>query len=73
MKRKASNLGVSLPKCRCCGNYWRPAPGVNATAAYCNRCAEQRHAAAASSFGLRRIRPADLTGDFVLPRRMRQT
>lgn len=72
MKRKASNLGVSLPKCRCCGNYWRPAPGVNATAAYCKRCAKQRHVAAASAFGLKCITSADLSDNFLLPRRMRR-
>jgi hypothetical protein len=73
MKRSKPNLGVSLPKCRCCGSYWRPAPGVNANAAYCKRCAKQRRAAAASAFGLKRITRADLTGDFLLPRRMRRT
>lgn len=71
MKRKSPNLGVSLPTCRCCGNYWRPAPGVNATAAYCKRCAKERQAKATASLGLKRITSADLSGRFLLPRRFR--
>ena len=73
MKRSEPNLEVSLPRCRCCGSYWRPALGVNANAAYCKRCVKQRRATAASAFGLKHITPADLTGNFLLPRRMRRT
>ena len=71
MKRKSPNLGVSLPKCRCCGNYWRPPQGVNANAAYCKRCAKERRAVATASLGLKRITSADLSGRFLLPRRFR--
>lgn len=71
MKRKAPNLGVSLPTCRCCGNYWRPAPGLVADAGYCKKCAKERRAVAASRLGLKPITAADLTGRYLLPRRFR--
>jgi len=73
MKRKTPNLGVSLPTCRCCGNYWRPAPGVNAAAAYCKRCAKSRHEAAATALGIKRLSPSDFKGGFLLPRRLRSS
>lgn len=73
MKRGTPNLGVSLPKCRCCGSYWRPAPGVNANAAYCKRCAKSRREKAAAPLGLKRITRADLTGSFLLPRWLRSS
>lgn len=73
MKRRAPNLGVSLPKCRCCGNHWRPALGVNANAAYCKRCAKDRHAQAASVLGLERLTPSDIKGAYLLPRRLRSS
>lgn len=73
MKRKAPNLGVSLPKCRCCGSFWRPAPGVNATAAYCKRCARLRRAEATVTMGLKPITASDLSGKFLLPRRLRSS
>lgn len=71
MKRKSPNLGVSLPTCRCCGNYWRPPQGVSASAAYCKRCAKERRANATTALGLKRITSADLSGRFLLPRRFR--
>lgn len=71
MKRKTSNLGVSLPKCRFCGSYWRPAPGVNASASYCKRCAKERHAQAATVLGLKRVSSSDIKGPYLLPRRLR--
>ena len=73
MKRKSPNIGVSLPKCRCCGNYWHPAPGVNANAAYCKRCAKERHAKAVGVFGLKRLSPSDIKGAYLLPRRLRSS
>lgn len=73
MKRKSPNLGVSLPTCRCCGNYWRPPQSVSASAAYCKRCAKQRRAAATASLGLKRITSADLSGSFLLPRKFRSS
>lgn len=73
MKRKSVNLGVSLPTCRCCGNYWRPPQGVNASAAYCKRCANERRAKATAALGLKQITPADLSGSFLLPRRFRSS
>lgn len=73
MKRKSLNLGVSLPKCRYCGNYWRPAPGVNANAAYCKWCAKARHEQAAAALGLKRLSPSDFKEGFLLPRRLRSS
>lgn len=71
MKRKAPNLGVSLPKCRCCGNYWRPPQGVSATAAYCKRCVKERRIVATTSLGLKQITTENISGHFLLPRRFR--
>jgi hypothetical protein len=73
MKRMSPNLAVSLPKCRCCGNFWRPALGVNANNDYCKRCAKLRHAEAAKEFGLKRLSPSDFKGGFLLPRRLRSS
>lgn len=73
MKRKTPNLGVSLPKCRCCGSHWRPAPGVNANAAYCKRCTKERHKQAASVLGLKRLSSTDIKGAYLLPRRLRSS
>lgn len=73
MKRKPPNLAVSLPKCHCCGNYWRPALGVNANNAYCKRCAKQRHEHTADALGLKRLSRVGITGDFLLPRRLRSS
>lgn len=73
MTRKSPNLCLSLPKCRCCGSHWRPAPGVNAEASYCKRCTKERREEAAFHFGLQPISHADLKGDFLLPRRLRST
>jgi len=71
MKRKSPNLGVSLPTCRCCGNYWRPPQGVSASATYCKRCAKERRSQAAAELGLKRITRADFRGNFLRPRRLR--
>lgn len=71
MRCKSPSLGLSLPRCRKCGRYWRPARGVVADAAYCRRCASERQAIAASRLGLKRIMDADLTGRFLLPRKFR--
>lgn len=73
MKRKAPNLGLSLPKCRCCGSFWRPASGVNANAAYCKRCAKERHAKAAGVLGLKRLSSSEIEGPYLLPRRLRSS
>lgn len=73
MKRRTPNLAASLPKCRFCGNYWRPAPGVNANTAYCKRCAKARHEQVATALGLKRLGPADFKGGFLLPRRWRSS
>jgi len=71
MSRKSPNLTLSLPECRSCGRHWRPAEGVVADQAHCKKCANERQAAAASRLGLKRITPADLSGRFLLPRRLR--
>jgi hypothetical protein len=71
MKRKTPYLGVSLPQCRYCGNYWRPAPGVNANVAYCKRCAKSRHEQAATALGVQRLSRSDFKGGVLLPRRLR--
>jgi hypothetical protein len=71
MPRKSPNLTVSLPSCRNCKRHWRPAKGVVALASYCKKCATDRRTTASSAFGLRPIDPADLTGAFLLPRKLR--
>jgi len=71
MIRKTSNLTVSLPKCRNCGRHWRPSAGVLASAAFCKKCATERRLLAASKFGVSLLRPQDLSGLYVLPRRLR--
>lgn len=73
MRSESPNLGVSVPKCRCCGNYWRPPQGVIATAAYCKRCAKERRAVVATHLGLKRIIAEDFNGRFLLPRRFRSS
>lgn len=73
MKRKASNLHLSLPKCRCCGRYWHPPEGVVADAAYCKKCAKERRAAAAASLGLRPLTAVEGVGPYLLPRHLRVT
>ena len=65
------NLMVSLPTCRHCGRYWRPAPGVMTTSDYCNRCVESRRATAAAKLDLRPLTVADLADGYLLPRRLR--
>lgn len=71
MSRTSPNLTLSLPRCRNCNRYWRPAASVVADAAYCKRCAKDRRATAAADLGLKRITVADLTGSYLLPRRFR--
>lgn len=71
MSRKSPNLTLSLPKCGHCGRNWRPAEGIVADKAHCKQCSNERKAAAASHLGLKRITPADLSGRFLLPRRLR--
>lgn len=71
MSRKPPNLTLSLPTCRHCGRNWRPEQGVVAETSYCKKCAKNRQTSAASSLGFKRITSADLTGDFLLPRRFR--
>jgi hypothetical protein len=71
MSRTSPNLTLSLPKCRCCGRHWRPAEGVVADKAHCKKCARERQAVASSRLELKRITPADLSGRFLLPRRLR--
>jgi hypothetical protein len=71
MSRKSPNLTLSLPQCRNCNRYWRPAQGVVADGAYCKKCAKERQSIAAASLGLKRITASDLTGHYLLPRRFR--
>ena len=65
------NLTVSLPTCRHCGRYWRPAIGVMATSDYCNRCVDTRQSTAAAKLDLRPLTAADLASGYLLPRRLR--
>ena len=71
MIRKSPNLSLSLPKCRNCGRYWRPAQGVVADSAHCRKCASERRAIATSALGLEPITTADVAGTVLLPRRLR--
>lgn len=71
MSRKSPNMTLSLPTCRHCGRYWRPSQGVVADVAHCKECAKERQAVASSALGLKRITAADLSGQFLLPRRFR--
>jgi hypothetical protein len=71
MSHRSPNLTLSLPRCPNCNRYWRPAQGVVATSAYCNRCVKARRSAAAAHFGLRPITQSDLQGPYLLPRRFR--
>src|SRR5262249_48770905 len=71
MGRKSPNLKLSLPRCRNCNRYWRPAAGVVASGGYCQRCANARRAAATSRLALKRIGKEDIQGAYLLPRRFR--
>jgi hypothetical protein len=71
MSNKSPNLTLSLPTCPHCGRYWRPGQGVVACAAHCKKCAKERRVVASSRLGLKRITAADLSGQFLLPRRFR--
>lgn len=73
MSRKSPNLTLSLPTCRHCRRYWRPAQGVVADTAYCKKCSDDRHTLAASHLGLKRLSNADFKGGFLLPRRLRSS
>ena len=72
MTHGSPNLHVTLPRCRNCKRYWRPAQSVVAAATYCEKCANDRRATAASTLSLRPITPADLVGAYLLPRKLRQ-
>lgn len=71
MKRKASNLRLSVPKCRHCGRYWQPPEGVVADAAFCEKCAAERRSAAARALGLRPITATEGVGPYIVPRQLR--
>ena len=71
MKRKSPNLQIASAKCRCCGRYWRPPVGVNASMAFCKRCADERRAEAKKRLDLRQPRAGDFSGPYLLPRRLR--
>ena len=71
MTRKSTNLKLSLPRCRNCSRYWRPASGVVASDRYCPRCAGIRRAAAIARFELKPIREGDSAGPYLLPRQFR--
>jgi hypothetical protein len=71
MPRKSPNLKVSMPRCRKCERYWRPAEGVSAKSSYCKRCAKERRAAAAAALGLRPLTPAEALGPYLPPRHLR--
>lgn len=65
------NLTLSSPKCRHCGRYWRPAPGVMSTHDYCNRCSKERRAVSSGVFEAKVLTDADIVGGYLLPRRLR--
>jgi hypothetical protein len=71
MMRNSPNLTLSMPKCRHCARHWRPGQGVVAAAAHCKKCSKERHEVAIPQLGLKRISLADLTGDYLPPRRFR--
>lgn len=71
MSRKSPNLTLSQPTCRHCGRLWRPAQGVVADKGHCPKCSAERHAEASKRLGLKSITAVDLTGNFLLPRRLR--
>lgn len=71
MGRKTPNLRLSLPRCGNCERHWRPAEGVVAAKAFCPKCSKSRREAAAAKFGLKQITQRDITGRFLLPRRLR--
>jgi hypothetical protein len=71
MSRKPPNLRLSLPRCMNCHRYWRPAEGMVSTNAFCPKCAKPRQAVAVAQLGLKPITRKDLTGRFLLPRRLR--
>ena len=68
---KSLDLRLSMPRCGHCGRYWRPAQGVIARAAFCQRCSPERCNIAASTLEVRPIQRAELSGDYLLPRRLR--
>lgn len=70
MTRKV-NRNVSLPRCRHCHRFWRPAEGVVASKAYCKKCSKERRVAATSALGLRPFSSVDITGPYLLPRHLR--
>lgn len=71
MVQKSPNLTLSLPKCGFCGRYWRPPQGMVADSGNCQKCSLERRKIASSSLGLKPITAADVTGNFLLPRRLR--
>lgn len=71
--RQSKNLLISMPRCRCCGRFWRPQPEVAATSAFCAICAEDRHAAARRALDLRPLNSFDLADHtHLLPRAIRR-
>lgn len=71
MGRSSPNLTLSFPNCRHCGRHWRPAADIVADSSYCKMCAQDRQSMAIDRFELKSIKPSDLTGKFLLPRRFR--
>jgi predicted Zn-ribbon and HTH transcriptional regulator len=71
MTRKPPNLTLSLPKCRQCGCYWRPAQGVVADSSSCRKCVSERREMTSSTLGLKPIADTDVMDNFLMPRRLR--
>lgn len=71
MGHNSPNLTLSFPTCRHCGRRRRLAADIVADSSFCKVCAQERQSIASDRFGLKSIKPSDLTGKFLLPRRFR--
>lgn len=68
---KKELYAVSLPECGSCGTYWRPEPFVSAQMSYCTKCSRTRARLAESVFSLKPLFLSEFSGEYLLPRAIR--
>lgn len=69
---RSSGKPFKSPHCRYCGRSWTPRGGKSGATAYCDRCADERRAAAAKIFSLRKLSRRDVAGKYLLSRSTRR-